>query len=176
MFCFPEVPPGLSLCESGAAGSASHHLVGLLAAAWPAPLHNPPPHWVRQPLPCCESSPPWLPVSASPTSLDECFFFISLVIGLPYSSIFCQFSFFVFILLLSFCLWEEAVCLPTPPSWPEAQVLFNAMFLSRLQVLLLKNKPHSPHFPLSFEHSIVVTEIQDLKGITRKHSYILTSS
>ena len=159
--------------ECGATGST---LWVLLAAAWPALFHNLPPCWVCQLLPCRESSPPWLPVSASPTSLDECFFFISLVIGLPYSSIFCQFSFFVFKLLLSFCLWEEAVCLPTPPSWPEAQVLFNAMFLSRLQVLLLKNKPHSPHFPLSFEHSIVVTEIQDLKGITRKHPYILTSS
>ena len=32
-----------------------------------------------------------LPVSTPPTSLDECFFFNSLVIGLPYSSIFCQF-------------------------------------------------------------------------------------
>ena len=32
-----------------------------------------------------------LPISAPPTSLDECFFFISLVIRLPYSLIFCQF-------------------------------------------------------------------------------------
>ena len=32
-----------------------------------------------------------LPVSAPPTSLDECFFFISLVVRLPYSLIFCQF-------------------------------------------------------------------------------------
>ena len=30
-------------------------------------------------------------VSAPPTGLDECFFFISLAVGLPYSSIFCQF-------------------------------------------------------------------------------------
>ena len=44
-----------------------------------------------------------LPVSAPPTGLDECFFFISLVVRLPYSLIFCQFSlFFVFKLLLSF--------------------------------------------------------------------------
>ena len=43
-----------------------------------------------------------LPISAPPTGLDECFFFISLVVGLPYSSIFCQFwLFFVFKLLLS---------------------------------------------------------------------------
>ena len=31
-----------------------------------------------------------LPVSAPPTGLDECFFFISLVVRLPYSTIFCQ--------------------------------------------------------------------------------------
>ena len=45
---------------------------------------------------------PWvlsarLPVSAPPTSLDECFFFISLVVGFPYSSIFCQFCCFLFL-------------------------------------------------------------------------------
>ena len=38
-----------------------------------------------------------LPVSAPPTGLDECVFFISLVVRLPYSLIFCQFwLFFVF--------------------------------------------------------------------------------
>ena len=37
------------------------------------------------------SSPPQLPVFTSPTGLDECFFFNSLIVGLPYSSIFCQF-------------------------------------------------------------------------------------
>ena len=79
-------------------------LWGLLAAAWPAPFHNPPP--------CCESSLPRLPVSAPPTCLDECFFFISLVVGLPFSLIFCQFSLiFVFKLLLSFIwLCKEAQC------------------------------------------------------------------
>ena len=53
-----------------------------------------------------------LSISAPPTSLDECFFFISLVVGLPYGSIFCQFwLFFVFKLLLSFFwLCEEAQC------------------------------------------------------------------
>ena len=47
-----------------------------------------------------------------PTFLDECFFFISFVVGLPCSSVFCQFwLFFVFKLLLSFFwLWEEAQC------------------------------------------------------------------
>ena len=53
-----------------------------------------------------------LPVSVPPTGLDDCFFFISLVVGLPYSSIFCQFWFFLFLnLLLSFFwLCEEAQC------------------------------------------------------------------
>ena len=38
-----------------------------------------------------------LPVSAPPTGLGECFFFNSLVVGLPYSLIFSQFwLFFVF--------------------------------------------------------------------------------
>ena len=41
--------------------------------------------------------PPWLQVSAPPTTLDECFFFNSLVVGFPYSSIFWLFwLFFVF--------------------------------------------------------------------------------
>ena len=53
-----------------------------------------------------------MPVSTPPTHLDECFFFISLVVKLPYSSIFCRFwLFFVFKLLLSFFwLCEEAQC------------------------------------------------------------------
>ena len=84
-------------------------LRGLLAAALPALVHNPPPHWVHQWPPCRESSPPQLPVSAPPTGLDECFFFISLVVGLPYSLIFCQFWLILFLNLLSFFwLCEEA--------------------------------------------------------------------
>ena len=85
---------------------------GLPATAWPAPFHNPPPRWVHQPPPCRESSPPQLPISAPPTGLDECFFFISLVVRLPYSLIFGQFwLFFVLKLLLSFSwLCEEAQC------------------------------------------------------------------
>ena len=54
---------------------------------------------------------PRLPV-APPTSLDECFFFIFLVVGLPYSLIFCHlWLFFVFKLWLSFFwLCKEAQC------------------------------------------------------------------
>ena len=52
----------------------------------------------------------WLPVSTPPISLDECFFFNSLVVRLLYNSIFCQFwLFFVFkFLLFFFWLCEEA--------------------------------------------------------------------
>ena len=60
-------------------------LQGLLAAAWPAPI----------PQPTTSLGPPaptllrvlstQLPISVPPSGLDECFFFISLVVGLPYS-------------------------------------------------------------------------------------------
>ena len=77
---------------------------GQLAAAWPALFHNPSSPWVHQLPPCRESSPPWLPVSTPPTGLDECFFFISLVVRLPYSWIFCQFwLFFVFKFVVVLC-------------------------------------------------------------------------
>ena len=112
--CFAP-PPFLpvSLCTNvGPQDLPATTLWGLLAVAWLAPFHNLPPRWVCQPPSCHESSPPWLPVSALPTSLDECFFFISLVVRLPYSLIFCQFWLvFVFKLLLSFFwLCEEAQC------------------------------------------------------------------
>ena len=69
--------------------------------------------------------PAWLPVSTPPTSLDEYFFFNCLVVRLPYSSILCKFwSFFVFkfVVVLLLVMQEGTVCLPTPPSWPEATV------------------------------------------------------
>ena len=81
------------------------------AAALPILLHSPPPHWVHQPPPCFESSPPSCP---SPPLLPVwvSFCFISMVVRLLYSLIFCQFwLFFVFKLLLSFFwLCEEAQC------------------------------------------------------------------
>ena len=115
--CFaPPLVLLVYLCTNvGLQGLPATTLWGLLAAGWRAPcapFHNPQPHWVHQPLPCHESSLPWLPVSAPPTHLGECFFFGSLVVRLPYSSIFCQFwLFFVFKLLLSlFWLCEEVQC------------------------------------------------------------------
>ena len=63
-----------------------HTNVGL-----PGPLATSLPVLVLQLVPCHNSSLPLLPVSTLPTGLDECFFFNSLVVRLPYSSIFCQF-------------------------------------------------------------------------------------
>ena len=59
---------------------------------------------VHQLLPCHKSSSPWLPVFAPPTSVDEGFFFNSLVVRLPYSSIFWQlWLLFVFKCCCTFC-------------------------------------------------------------------------
>ena len=102
VICFAP-PPFLPVClcvNVGPRGLPATTLWGLLSAAWPDPFHYLLPCWVHHPLSCHESSPLWLPISAPPTGLDECFFFISLVVGLPYSSIFCHFWwFFVFKLL-----------------------------------------------------------------------------
>ena len=83
----------------GLTGSTSRHLAS-------SPLH-----------PGC-LSPPWLPLSTPPTGLDECFFFISLVVRLPYSSIFCQFWLFFFVFKFAVLLLfvrGGTVCLPMPP-------------------------------------------------------------
>ena len=84
--------------------SASHHLACPIPPALPRVLSA------------------QLPISAPPTSLDECFFFNSLVVGLPYILIFCQFwLFFVFkfVVVLLLVVREGIVCLPMPPSWPD---------------------------------------------------------
>ena len=110
--CFapPLVLPVYLCMNVGLQGLPATTLWGLLAVAWPALLHNLPPRRVLQLPPFCESSPPPAARLRPPTGLNECFFFISSVVGLPCSSIFCQFwLFFVFKLLLSF-FWfcEEA--------------------------------------------------------------------
>ena len=98
----------LSCCLPNPHGCFQSEVWGFISPSWSPGLHS----WLCQPPPCHESSLPWLPVSTPPTCLNECFFFISLVVGLPYSSIFCQFwLFFVFKLLLSFFwLCEYAQC------------------------------------------------------------------
>ena len=91
-----------------------------------------PPCPVLQLLPCQESSPPsWPSLPLLPVWMNVSSF-NSLVVGLPYSSIVCQFwLFFVFkfgvVLLL--VVQGGTVCLPMPPSWPRVLgrcILFHA--------------------------------------------------
>ena len=92
------------LCANvGPGGSASHHLVGSASCSLACPVPQSA-TWLGPPAPTLlRVLLPLQPVSTPPTGLDECFFFISLVVRLPYSLIFCQFwLFFVFKLLLSF--------------------------------------------------------------------------
>ena len=65
-----------------------------------------------------------LSIFAPPTGLCECFFFNSLVVGLPYNSIFCQFWLFFVFKFVVVLLVEGGgpVYLSTPPSWPEVLV------------------------------------------------------
>ena len=77
-------------------------------------------HLFHQLPPCPASSLPWLPISAPPPGLNECFFFNSLVFGLPYYSIFWQFWLFFtfkFVAVLLLTVWGGKVYVPTPPSW-----------------------------------------------------------
>ena len=87
-----------------------------------------------QPAPCHESSPPWLPISTPPTSMDEYFFFNSLAVGCPYSLIFWQFWLyfvFKFVVVLLLVVWGGKVYLYMSPSWLEIFVLliFFSLFI-----------------------------------------------
>ena len=84
---FPVVPPSLSACKDETTWSASWGL---------APPCPPATALLQVFSPNCQS----LPLLSD---LDECFFFNSLVAGLPYSSICCQFWLFLvfkFVILL----------------------------------------------------------------------------
>ena len=87
--------PSLSACEYGTVHSTSC----CLACPGPPPATLPQVFTVQ------------LPVSAPPPGLDESFFFNSLIVRLPYSSIFCLF-WFVFVLKFVVFLWlcKEAQC------------------------------------------------------------------
>ena len=63
--------------RAGTLGCEVCHWVLPCWPALPTPLHNLPPRWVCQLRPCLASSAA-LPISAPPTGLDECVFFISL--------------------------------------------------------------------------------------------------
>ena len=90
---------------------------------WDHPLHQPPP--------CCLSSLPWLPVSAPPTGLDECFFFISLVVRLHTVQFSVSSGCFLFLnLLLSFfSLCKEAQCVYLCLHLGWNSLLLNILFL-----------------------------------------------
>ena len=110
--CSPAIPPSLSMWACGAAGSASHHLVGSASYSLACPIPQSATTWLG-PLAATllQVLAAWLPISAPRTGLDECLFFMSLVVRLPHSLIFCQFwLFFVFKLLSFFWLCEEAQC------------------------------------------------------------------
>ena len=73
-----------------------------------------------------------LPVSTPPTGLDECFFFNSLVVRLPYSLIFCQLWLVFglkFVVVLLLVVWGGTVCLPMPQSCLEVSLLPVLMWL-----------------------------------------------
>ena len=98
---------------------------------WDRPLHqllpHPLPGSILQPPPCRMFSLPQLPVSAPPTSLDECFFFNSLVVGLPHSSIFWQFWLFLvfkFVVVLLLVVLRSKVYPTMPPFWPEVTKIY----------------------------------------------------
>ena len=105
----PVVPPSLSARKCGTTPSASRSLStqGVLSTQ--------------------------LPIFSPPTGLGECFFFNSLVVGLPYSLIFCQFwLFFVFkfVVVLLLVVQGGTVCLPMPPSCLE--LLLNAFLIYKI--------------------------------------------
>ena len=110
--CSATVPPGLYMHECGAIGSASHHLVGSVSCSLACLVPQSATSLGQPATTLLRVLFAWMPASAPPTGLDGCFFFISLVVGLPYSLIICQFwLFFVFKLSLSFFwLCEEAQC------------------------------------------------------------------
>ena len=84
---------------------------------------------IYQPPTCCKSSPPGCHSPPPSIGLDECFFFNSLSVGVPYSLIFCQF--WLFLNLLSFFwLWEEeqCVCLCLHLGWKSTLIFLSSTF------------------------------------------------
>ena len=79
---------------------------------------------VGQLLPCWAILLPQLLVSTRPASLDEFFFFNSLVVGLLYNLIFwhCWLIFvFKLVVILLLVVGGSEAYLSTPPSWPECK-------------------------------------------------------
>ena len=124
----------------------------IYAQMWGPRVYQPPPRRVHQLPPCSESSPLQLPGSTPPTSLDEYFFFISLVVGLPCSSVSCQFwLFFVFKLLLSFFwLCEEAQCVYLYLHLGRKSLIIIALECAEIKQYVLSNYVH---FQICFGYS-----------------------
>ena len=132
------------------------------------PVHQLPPHL---PIPPAATFLhvllPWLPMSAPPTSLDECFFH-SLVVGLSYSSIFWQFwllCIFKFVVILLLVVRGSKTYLPTPPSWLEPELciyLFLLLILEREEVG--REKVIDFFFHL-FMHSVVNSFMRSDQGL-----------
>ena len=153
LFHSPFVPPSLSAHKCGTPGRQPPPpgicqllLAGQLQPCLPRAticrLDGSTSHSLAHPSPPATALPRLLSaqlrVSAPPSSLDECVFFNSLIVGLPYSLIFCQFwLFFVLKLWLTFFwLCKEAQCLPTTPSWLE---VLKCPSLSLVAFVILKS-------------------------------------
>ena len=74
-----------------------------------------------------------LPIFPTPTHLDECDLFNSLVVRFSYRSIFWWFRVIIFfcslVVIFAVVVQGGKMCLPTPPSWPEVS---RGMFLKLL--------------------------------------------
>ena len=143
LFRSPFVLLGLSAHKCETAQFVSHRLAGSTSCSLPAScsLAHPAPQSAASLGPPATALPHVLSiqlrVSAPPTGLDECVFFNSLVVGLPYSLIFCQFwLFFVFKLLLSFFwLCEEAQCVYLCLHLGRKSAIGNMMFFEKVKSL-----------------------------------------
>ena len=126
-FFQPEILK-LLLLHAGTLGCAVCLVPQLFLLVYPHTNVGPP---IPQSPPCYESSPPRPPISACPTGRHECFFFNSLFVRLPYSSIFWQFwLFFVFkFVVLLLVVWEGTVHLPMSPSWLAVSTILDPQTL-----------------------------------------------
>ena len=122
---FPSCSSWLAVCKCGTAHSASCHFASSLD------LHFAHPGLLDA------VSPGILP----PTSLNECFFFNSLVIRLPYSLIFWQFwLFFVFkFVVVLLVVRGGKVYLPTFPLWPFSNIFLIHLILVLVLALALES-------------------------------------
>ena len=97
----------------------------------------------------------------------ECFFFNSVVVGLPYSLIFCHFWLFLVLKLLSFWLCKEAQCVyPRLHLGWKSPVFFSEFysFSSYVRPLI--------HFQLIFVYDDVAIQLYQhplLKGLDFPH-------